>query len=450
MSSHSLDEQTANGAEEAPAHPSAPAADLPGLAGGSLPEFPVPSSDPRAIADAIRPDSGLALSSTGTVVLLRHAEVVAAAHDAVTFSSGVSRHLQLPNGLDGDEHTAFRRLIDPYFTPDRMAELEPVIREVARELCAELVTGQDDSAGNAPSGAAGAGGSHSAGTGGARRWDAVSDIGARFAVRAQTRWLGWPSSLEPVLLDWMADNQAATRSGRGEDTAEVAHRFDAIIRSVLDPRRAAGAQAPEDVTTELMCDESLGRPLREEELVSILRNWTGGDLGSIALCVGVILQHLVEHPELQERVRSGVSAAELDAIIDEILRIDDPFVANRRITTCPVSVGGVRLPAGQRVVLNWTSANRDELEFGDPNAFDPHGSAESNLVYGTGKHVCPGRPLATMELRVLVEEITSAFSLITPAPDADAQRSVTPVGGYSSVPVLLMPAQDRRSAITCG
>lgn len=203
---------------------------------------------------------------------------------------------------------------------------------------------------------------------------------------------------------------------------------------MLEPRREDGEGSPDDVTTELMADETLGRRLRDEELVSILRNWTGGDLGSIALCVGVILQYLAAHPGVQDRVRSGRSQTELAAIIDEILRIDDPFVANRRVTTCPVTVGGVQLPKGQRVVLNWASANRDEQHFGSPDHFDPESNAAANLVYGTGKHVCPGRTFATVQLCVLIEEIVAAFSHIAPAPGATPQRETTPVGGYSRVP----------------
>ena len=88
-----------------------------------------------------------------------------------------------------------------------------------------------------------------------------------------------------------------------------------------------------------------GRFLTDEELVSILRNWTGGDLGSIALCVGVLASHLAADPALQAHLRSGGT----DAVVDEILRIDDPFVTNRRKTTCPVHVGGVDIAEGQVV-----------------------------------------------------------------------------------------------------
>lgn len=129
-----------------------------------------------------------------------------------------------------------------------------------------------------------------------------------------------------------------------------------------------------------MRTEVNGRPLTDVEIVSVLRNWTGGDLGSIALCVGVLVHYLATHRDMQEQLRAGVLDAELDAILDEILRIDDPFVSNRRTTTCPVTIGGVELPEGARVKLNWTSANRDEAVFGDPDVLDPRGNADRNEV----------------------------------------------------------------------
>lgn len=383
-----------------------------------LPDFPVPSHDPRSVADALRPDSAVALSSTGAVVLLRHADVTDAAHDDKTFSSAVSRYRQVPNGLDGRDHVAYRMLIDRYFTPDRVDALEPVVRTVARSLCAELAA--------------------TAGDDGRVHVEAVSRLGAQFAVRAQTEWLGWPSSLEPVLLEWMRDNRDATRSGDRAQTAAIAERFDEIVRTAL---AAVAAGDGGTVTDELVADDTLGRPLEDEELVSILRNWTGGDLGSIALCVGVIVQFLAREPEIQQRIRDGLDPTDHAAVLDEILRLDDPFVANRRITRCPVTVGGVRLPEQTRVVLNWTSANRDEAVFGDPDRFDPQGHAHRNVVYGTGRHVCPGRGLSTMELRVLVEELVAAFGAIEPGAE-EPQRSSTPIGGYASVPVVLTPSAD--------
>lgn len=78
-----------------------------------------------------------------------------------------------------------------------------------------------------------------------------------------------------------------------------------------------------------------------------------------------------------------------------MLRIDDPFLVSRRVASVETQVAGFAIEAGTRVYLNWTSANRDESVFGDPDGYRPEEHAAQNLVYGTGVDVCPGRPLAT-------------------------------------------------------
>lgn len=389
----------------------------------SAPTFDPTHLEPRSATDEQRAEAPLARTPDGTWVVLGHEEAVAVAGDHESFSSAVSRFLQVPNGLDGAEHAAFRQVLDPFFGPEPMAQLEPVVRRVAAELVEELL---------ADVGAAGT------------EIDAVAALGAVFAVRAQTAWLGWPAQLERELLQWMVDNHEASRSGELARTAEVAERFDAIIRSVVAPRRALGDHAPADVTTALMrvrvplpgLPGDPGRELRDEEIVSVLRNWTGGDLGSIALCIGVLLTGIARAPQLAERLRVGTDE-EAAAIIDELLRIDDPFVANRRVATCPVTVAGHEIGAGERVQIHWTSANRDERVFPDPEAFDPAAHAGHNLVYGTGRHVCPGRPLATLELRVALQELL-AVADVAPAP-TPGEREIAPVGGWAHAPVVLTP-----------
>ena len=75
--------------------------------------------------------------------------------------------------------------------------------------------------------------------------------------------------------------------------------------------------------------------------------------------------------------------------------------------------------------------------FGDPDAFDPAGHAGDNLVYGIGRHACPGRLLATLELRIAVRALLAGTTSITLDPDRPAEREVAPVGGWARVPVLL-------------
>jgi len=368
--------------------------------------------DPRECYDSLR-SQPLSQDERGQWMVCRHADVVGVATSPVMYSSAVSRFLQVPNGLDGPTHAHARAILDPFFAPERMSELEPLLDEVARALVGGLPRGE--------------------------AFDAVGELGARFAVRAQSAWLGWPAALEERLLTWMADNHAASRSGDLDQTAAVAERFDTLINGIIAPRRQAGDDPAADVTTELVrIRDADGALLPDDVLVSVLRNWTGGDLGSIALCVGVVAHWLSTHLDLQVELRDAPDA-ELAAAIDEMLRIDDPFVSNRRVTTGEVVLAGMALDGGERVVINWTAANRDPLVFGEPNTFDPVRHAAKNIVYGIGPHVCPGRPLATLELVVLVRALLTAGRLEL-APGRVPVREEPPVGGFEILPVILNPS----------
>lgn len=363
--------------------------------------------DQRGTYDRMRAACPVARSPRG-VTLFRHADVVGAANDPVTYSSATSAHRAVPNVLDPPEHTRFRAVVDRFFTPDRMQSLEPRMRAIADAVVDGLPRGVVV--------------------------DAVTGIGYPFAVRAQAEWLGW-HGVEGRLLAWMADNQRATRSGDQARAAEVAAAFDAIVLTEVQLRRQLGHTAPGDPTTELMRMTIDGEPLNDPDIVSILRNWTGGDLGSMAAALGVVLHFLATHTTVQDALRRGTG--DCASAIDEMLRIDDPFLVNRRVTTVAAEVGEFVLAPGTGVYLNWTSANRDETVFGDPDAYRPTENAAHNLVYGTGIHACPGRPLASMELVAAVQTLLAATLRIELAPVAAPIRETYPVGGWRHVPLRL-------------
>lgn len=364
-------------------------------------------ADQRRAYDQHRALCPVARSPRG-VTVFRHADVVAAATDPATFSSTASEFRQVPNSLDPPEHRAYRAAIDPFFAPDRMRVLEPRLQALAQAIVAALPQGVTV--------------------------DAVTDLGYPFAVRAQAEWLGW-QGIEPDLLAWMADNHAATRSKDRSRTALVAQAFDALVAAQVRRRRESGAAAPRDPTTELMQVAVDGRRLTDADVVSILRNWTAGDLASMAAATGVVVHFLATHPEVQAALRADPQG--LPAAVDEMLRIDDPFLVNRRVAARGAEIGGFALEPGTRIYLNWTSANRDEAVFADPDAYRPQDNAPHNLVYGTGIHACPGRPLATLELVVAVRALFDASTRIELAADADPVRETYPLGGWSRVPIRL-------------
>jgi cytochrome P450 len=347
----------------------------------------------------------------GHWVVLRHAEVVTAAQDPLTFSSKITPRRAIPNSLDGAEHAAYRAIVDRYLTPERVAREEDQCRTHAAGIIDALP--RDTTV------------------------KTIASIGTPYAVRAQSTRLGWPQTLEDELVRWIADNHAATRSGDRTRTREVAERFDHMIGTLLEARRDTPT---DDVTSELMADTVEGRPLTDDEIVSILRNWTAGDLGSLATSVGVVVHFIAAHPAIQRELRAIATTNDqqaLSAAIAEILRIDDPFVSNRRVTTRAVTLGGQDIAEGQQILLNWTAANRDPLVFDDPDQYNPTGNAEANLVFGTGPHECPGKELTLMELGILLEELLARTTWIDPAPDRPAVREDPPIGGWARVPVVL-------------
>ena len=175
-----------------------------------------------------------------------------------------------------------------------------------------------------------------------------------------------------------------------------------------------------------------GRHLTDEEIVSILRNWTVGELATISACVGILAHFMATEIPLQSQLRAN--PAQLPAAIDEILRIHAPLLSSRRITTAAVEIGGVTIAAGERITLDWASANRDGRVFESPLEFRLDRDPRMNLLYGAGIHVCPGAPLARLELLVLMEELLARTELAL-APGRRRVGASYPASGFDSCPL---------------
>ncbi|MDT3710274.1 MAG: cytochrome P450 [Pseudomonadaceae bacterium] len=367
-----------------------------------------------ATYDDMRRRCPVATSRYGYTSLFRHADVMHVLTDHETYSNAVSRFPSVPNGMDPPEHTAYRRLIEPYFEPQQMEAFAPVCREVA----VRLVQALPEQAGV----------------------ELMADFAQISALQIQCAWLGWPVELHEPLRLWTLKNQAATLARDEAAMSAVALEFDGYIKDLLTARRNAGSAAPDDVTTRLLRDQALGRPLTDDEIVSILRNWTVGELGTIAASIGIVVHYLAGHAALQQQLREQPPL--LPAAIDEILRIHAPLVMNRRVTTRQVSLGERTLAAGTRLALIWASANRDEAVFGDPEEFRLDREPQLNLLYGAGIHVCPGAPLARLELRVVMEELLGHTRRIALLADQQPVKAFFPASGFSSLPVHIEKAEN--------
>ena len=126
--------------------------------------------------------------------------------------------------MDPPQHTRFRRIIDPYFTPKRMKPFAPAFRSITRRLVAAVPDGEVE---------------------------VMDALGDPFAAQVQCTFMGWPTRLHGTLRDWTTSNQEAIRRQDQPRLARLATSFDAIITAQLDERRSSD-RPPDDTTTQLL------------------------------------------------------------------------------------------------------------------------------------------------------------------------------------------------------
>jgi cytochrome P450 len=359
--------------------------------------------DQRRAYDDMRERCPVANSEFMGWSLFRNHEVVDVLADPTTYSSA-SRHQAIPNGMDPPDHRAFRDALAPYFSPDAMVALEPRCRAIARDLLDPMVLDGNTAF--------------------------VDDFATPFPLKVLCAFLGWPGEQWESLGGWTHGNQEAAFTKDRAAGKALAGLFSEHVKANLAAHRAS-LQASDDVTDRLLATSVASRPLDDEQIVSILRNWTAGQ-GTVSAGLSILVLHLAEQQELQQRLRADPSR--IPAAIEEILRSDDPLVANRRTTTREVEIGGRTIPAGSNLTLMWIAANRDPRTFENPESIELRRETEASLVWGRGIHLCLGAPLARLEMRVALEELlgrTTRFELAGGAP----RRAMYPSDGLADLPL---------------
>ncbi len=168
-------------------------------------------------------------------------------------------------------------------------------------------------------------------------------------------------------------------------------------------------------------------PLSEREAISMVFQLLIAGSDSTANTIGNTVKVLAENPALQQQVRDNPEL--LDNFIEEVLRLETPFMGHFRQTKADVEIAGTPIPQGSRLMLMWASANRDESVFENPDQIDLQRNQKTNKHYsfGYGIHQCLGAHLARTEVRLALEELfkrTKNFTLDTSKPVPDHIPSV--------------------------
>ncbi|HUY99071.1 MAG TPA: cytochrome P450 [Thermomicrobiaceae bacterium] len=361
--------------------------------------------------------------------ITRYDDVFAISRDTATFSSergfnltqdpenqtpvsGVGKILL---GIDPPRHRRLRRLITVAFTPRRIARLEPGIRAITTGILDAM----------APRGAC----------------DFVVDVAAKLPLAAICQMTGVPDE------DWdrmftltnqvLGAGDPEYQTTPGDPVATAARGYQEMFGYFARLLAARRAQPRDDLVSALAAAQIDGQHLSDEEILYFcyLLILAGNETTRNATSGGLLA--LIEHPAELARLRADPSL--MPSAVEEVLRWTSPVLHMARSAKRDVELRGVSIAAGERVVLWYPSANRDEEVFPESERFDVGRTPNYHLAFGIGEHVCLGLNLARLELRVMFEELLRRLPDLALAGDVERLRS-TFIGGIKHMPIRFTPA----------
>jgi cytochrome P450 family 142 subfamily A polypeptide 1 len=264
--------------------------------------------------------------------------------------------------------------------------------------------------------------------------DFVTDVAAWLPLIMIGDALGFAEADHPTLLEWSDDLM------RGQGSADEAkvlamiaafEGYTGYMAGVIADRRA---NPTGDLTSMLVHAEVDGESFDDATLVhETLLLLIGGDETSRHVMTGGLYQLLADRSrwEALQADRSLMGSA-----VEEMLRLVSPIKNMARTAVGDIEVRGKQISAGQKVLLLYPSANRDENQFRDPFTFDIGRSPNEHVAFGFGKHFCLGNSLARLELRVLFEQLLDRLPDIRLVDGAEpGNRPANFVSGYETMPV---------------
>ncbi len=353
-----------------------------------------------------------------TWVLSRFDDVWDAVHDPATFCSGQGvfpglgeynpdQILPVKNMKDPPRHTQLRSLVNRAFTRRRIADREETIREIARDLVETF---------------ADAGGG-----------DLVEDLAKPLPTIVIADLLGVPREDRKAFRHWSdqmiqdnPDDPAAAATAMEGGANLLAYFADLIAERRRSPR--------DDLLTALITAEIDGEHLSEDELLGmcVLLLVAGNETTTNLVSNSAVLFH--QNPDQWRAIVSDRSL--LPGAIEESLRCDSPVQAIARTLTRPVVIHGQTVQEGDKVLLIYGSANRDDREFSEPDTFDIERTVDRQLAFGHGIHFCLGAPLARLEAQIVYTELLARSPKWTVTGTPERMHS-GPIRGLLRLPVSI-------------
>ncbi len=309
-------------------------------------------------------------------------------------------------GMDPPQHTQYRRLVQPGFTPRAVAAMEPHIREEAAKVIGELA--QRDQA------------------------EFVFDVAAELPMILLCEMMGVPQERRAEYL----------ALGNGTATVEFNDNFieDQInLFLLLDDIVKSREDTPDDtLISKYIHGEVDGRRLTEDEVTQFFQVLSIAGHETTRNTTAHFVRLMDEYPDQKALLLEDLEGR-LPNAIEEVLRFSPPVMQFCRTATEDVTIRGVDIAKGDKVYMSYLSANRDEDVFEDPNRFDIlRDNADKHLAFGTGAHFCLGASLARLQLRCILEELYTQLPDISLAGDPTPMYSVW-FNALDAMPVTTCP-----------
>jgi len=350
--------------------------------------------------------------------LSRWEDVKPALVDWETYRSGrgtvldiIKADIELPPGIilfeDPPLHDAHRALLSRVFTPRRMLDLEPLVRDFCISALDALMDRDE--------------------------FDVIGELGVEVPLRTIGFLFGIPDE------DQVAYRKAADEAIATDGTATfAASSLDEVLGVLGDYVDWRSRNPSDDLMTELLratVEEPDGstRQLTRDEAVTYASMIAGAGSETATRLIGFTVQLLAEHPDQRELLVEDPSL--IPAAIEEILRVEPPSPVQARYVERDVEVRGTTIPAGSIMLLLNGSANRDERHWNEPDRFDVRRDDGPHLSFGYGLHFCLGASLARLEGRVALEEMLRRWPHWEVDVDAGKMAHTASVRGWGYLPV---------------
>ncbi len=318
----------------------------------------------------------------------------------------------IPIFLDPPDHTAYRKLLNPLFSPGVVATMEEGIRARIGGIVDALA--------------------------GRGSCDFVAEVAIQFPTQVFTSWMGLP---EDETEKFVALVSALLHSSDGDPArmAAIGDVFTVLNQLIADRMSAPG----DDLMSQIVVLRLDGRPLSHDELFRIAFLLFLAGLDTVAAALSFSFWHLAQTPGDRKAIVAGdVPAAKA---VEELLRRHS-FVNLPRVVTRDAEFAGVQLKEGDGVVLSLPMASRDPHDYADPTEVQLQRGTKRHYAFGLGPHLCLGNHLARVEMRLALEEWHARIPDYELDGDPGAYAGV--VMGVTSLPLRWTPGDTAERGLT--